>query len=135
MVKLVSHFNLLYKKMINENKQIEIYDLIGDREWIEVMHEIEGGFPLDIVLLDDDTVFGLIYAKYFSDCYRREFINPDLRNLVIKILTDSVELNDLNIDLIDVYGSIFTTDLNDTCLLYTSPSPRDKRQSRMPSSA
>ena len=26
-------------------------------------------------------------------------------------------------------------DLNKTCLLYTSPSPRDKRQSRMPSSA
>ena len=25
--------------------------------------------------------------------------------------------------------------LNETCLLYTSPSPRDKRQSRMPSSA
>ena len=25
--------------------------------------------------------------------------------------------------------------LNNTCLLYTSPSPRDKRQSRMPSSA
>ena len=28
-----------------------------------------------------------------------------------------------------------TTDLADACLLYTSPSPRDKRQSRMPSSA
>ena len=25
--------------------------------------------------------------------------------------------------------------LEETCLLYTSPSPRDKRQSRMPSSA
>ena len=25
--------------------------------------------------------------------------------------------------------------LNSSCLLYTSPSPRDKRQSRMPSSA
>ena len=25
--------------------------------------------------------------------------------------------------------------IDDTCLLYTSPSPRDKRQSRMPSSA
>ena len=25
--------------------------------------------------------------------------------------------------------------LDDNCLLYTSPSPRDKRQSRMPSSA
>ena len=28
-----------------------------------------------------------------------------------------------------------TKDLNSDCLLYTSPSPRDKRQSRMPSSA
>ena len=27
------------------------------------------------------------------------------------------------------------SDSADTCLLYTSPSPRDKRQSRMPSSA
>ena len=26
-------------------------------------------------------------------------------------------------------------DLSEICLLYTSPSPRDKRQSRMPSSA
>ena len=26
-------------------------------------------------------------------------------------------------------------DYKETCLLYTSPSPRDKRQSRMPSSA
>ena len=26
-------------------------------------------------------------------------------------------------------------DLNDTCLLYTSPSPRDPKTSRMPSSA
>ena len=29
----------------------------------------------------------------------------------------------------DMYGAVIT------CLLYTSPSPRDKRQSRMPSSA
>ena len=30
---------------------------------------------------------------------------------------------------------INSEDLSDFCLLYTSPSPRDKRQSRMPSSA
>ena len=30
---------------------------------------------------------------------------------------------------------IISTDNIDSCLLYTSPSPRDKRQSRMPSSA
>ena len=41
----------------------------------------------------------------------------------------------------DTYQAIFEvligseTMLNITCLLYTSPSPRDKRQSRMPSSA
>ena len=29
----------------------------------------------------------------------------------------------------------FTEELNESCLLYTSPSPRDKRQARMPSSA
>ena len=30
---------------------------------------------------------------------------------------------------------IFTKALDDTCLLYTSPSPRDRQKSRMPSSA
>ena len=33
------------------------------------------------------------------------------------------------------YGDPESFDLLKTCLLYTSPSPRDKRQSRMPSSA
>ena len=31
--------------------------------------------------------------------------------------------------------AMYINDLIDFCLLYTSPSPRDKRQSRMPSSA
>ena len=34
----------------------------------------------------------------------------------------------------DLVDSVVMTDIVD-CLLYTSPSPRDKRQSRMPSSA
>ena len=33
------------------------------------------------------------------------------------------------------YGGPTATQDSETCLLYTSPSPRDKRQSRMPSSA
>ena len=32
-------------------------------------------------------------------------------------------------------AQIVSADLSSICLLYTSPSPRDKRQSRMPSSA
>ena len=36
----------------------------------------------------------------------------------------------------NLFRNAFSKGLNDiTCLLYTSPSPRDKRQSRMPSSA
>ena len=31
--------------------------------------------------------------------------------------------------------NVYTTQSDDTCLLYTSPSPRDMRRSRMPSSA
>ena len=33
------------------------------------------------------------------------------------------------------YAGIEPHDVHEGCLLYTSPSPRDKRQSRMPSSA
>ena len=33
------------------------------------------------------------------------------------------------------FGNIYTRIMNPTCLLYTSPSPRDAHESRMPSSA
>ena len=36
---------------------------------------------------------------------------------------------------LEVGGVLEIISYNDDCLLYTSPSPRDKRQSRMPSSA
>ena len=37
----------------------------------------------------------------------------------------------------DVYGAVYgtLTVIHDYCLLYTSPSPRDRTRSRMPSSA
>ena len=38
-------------------------------------------------------------------------------------------------DTIDATGLIVLPGCMDTCLLYTSPSPRDVRSSRMPSSA
>ena len=42
--------------------------------------------------------------------------------------SDQIEFIEINLKLSEVYENI-------TCLLYTSPSPRDTRQSRMPSSA
>ena len=44
----------------------------------------------------------------------------------------------ISIGLAAFFGYLFEGDVSAyyaTCLLYTSPSPRDKRQSRMPSSA
>ena len=40
-----------------------------------------------------------------------------------------------DVDKTDEYWEIYTTRLANICLLYTSPSPRDAHESRMPSSA
>ena len=57
--------------------------------------------------------------------------DTDNDNIIDCLDTDSD--NDGCPDAIEAAGSFTATDL--TCLLYTSPSPRDQRGSRMPSSA
>ena len=73
----------------------------------------------------------------------------DMLSQVIKSLISNVNLNKDDIEDVIVgcafpegeqgfnIGKVvtFMCDLPRSCLLYTSPSPRDKRQSRMPSSA
>ena len=53
-------------------------------------------------------------------------------NIKVKNLSGGISI--ITIDEPKTYNSLSFKNLND-CLLYTSPSPRDKRQSRMPSSA
>ena len=53
-------------------------------------------------------------------------------------LTDSWKATEICLDFSMLYGYAETTDLwgrHYGCLLYTSPSPRDVEESRMPSSA
>ena len=50
-----------------------------------------------------------------------------------KIVLDEFVLSDILFD--SIPAGMHWTELPEYCLLYTSPSPRDKRQSRMPSSA
>ena len=57
----------------------------------------------------------------------------DIIGAVLKTLVN--RLRDFLLDKIRKGISDLITSLLPTCLLYTSPSPRDKRQSRMPSSA
>ena len=55
-----------------------------------------------------------------------------------KLLSNEDEQVSIEADEIIVTSSYIDTnlsDLDDPCLLYTSPSPRDRQKSRMPSSA
>ena len=65
---------------------------------------------------------------------------------IIYILADDLGISELgcygqqlietpNIDRLSQEGMTFSNHYSGTCLLYTSPSPRDRQKSRMPSSA
>ena len=56
-----------------------------------------------------------------------------LENLLKQRVEMEQQLESLRATYLKVLGAIDA--LSQICLLYTSPSPRDKRQSRMPSSA
>ena len=72
-------------------------------------------------------LFALVSASGATNQIRQMvYKNP---NLIGKTITVTVPASDQIDQLLKGYIK------RDTCLLYTSPSPRDKRQSRMPSSA
>ena len=60
---------------------------------------------------------------------------PNWTNNVIEITGDIDDVNKLMNDITTNDDNEITYELTKTCLLYTSPSPRDVEESRMPSSA
>ena len=92
--------------------------------------------------------FNKVLKFWFNECKPQQWfvkdkkfdliINKRFYNLVCEALENKLDDWTVNQD-----GSIalillldqFTRNIFRGCLLYTSPSPRDKRQSRMPSSA
>ena len=98
-------------------------------------------FCHDNCLLDNPSRIAL--ARDFPDIKSGGSIPPssiDLKGSIKKLISDleSQEMKDileekLNVDLSN--SEIVTTLRGYSCLLYTSPSPRDRQKSRMPSSA
>ena len=77
---------------------------------------------------------------YWGNCNTVELVHPDtFKRMVLGVPVNAVQRdafkamkneNDKIVRFIKSYVKTYSI-----CLLYTSPSPRDKRQSRMPSSA
>ena len=97
-----------------------------------------------------------LYGKFYNEDDNLDFPKHRFKKFIKDIVTGTIERNDLILDELNTklgddfvfenLDKVFQTILKAatyefmykpqlSCLLYTSPSPRDKRQSRMPSSA
>ena len=97
-------------------------------DMLETMYDAPGiglaaiqiGEPLNVIVMD--------LARDGEKPQPKFFVNPE----ILESVEETQPYNEGCLSIPEVYEDI---DRPERCLLYTSPSPRDKRQSRMPSSA
>ena len=96
------------------NKKILVIDL-------DPQGNATTGLGLSNVDNSSDTIYGVLNGtREINEIIKKtQFENLD-------IITSNVDLSGLEVE---------TADDSNSCLLYTSPSPRDRTRSRMPSSA
>ena len=87
-------------------------------------------FPAILALEDGSVFYGKGFGKEKFDVGELVF-NTSMSGYQ-EIITDPSYKKQI---ITFTHPHIGNTGINNDCLLYTSPSPRDKRQSRMPSSA
>ena len=121
--------------IIKENKNLKNENIV------KVITEnalIENNFPKSISFLRKSEKINNIYHHIGVYCYSKDslekFVQLSQSKNEIENSLEQLRALDNNID-INVSLAKSSPIGVDTCLLYTSPSPRDKRQSRMPSSA
>ena len=96
-------------------------------------------------LIKNEEVFEKLRLRYkkmqrdFPESNQRQALFPDNSTMILNPIGTApgfyVEHNNTIIFSLPGVPSELKAMAKETCLLYTSPSPRDKRQSRMPSSA
>ena len=88
--------------------------------------------------MDDEVLFvGTAEAEH-TEMYLKAIWHIREKGDEVKISTIAKRLNVRQPSVVQMLKKLSERELvtyNKACLLYTSPSPRDKRQSRMPSSA
>ena len=102
-----------------------------------------GVWKMDIAFLSANEIASRIRSKEFScreilEHYleRIDRFNPELNAIVVDLREEGLETADRLDELVqrgEFLGPLHGVPM--TCLLYTSPSPRDLSTSRMPSSA
>ena len=109
-------FNLIHKSFANKAESDLVRQLILDRDLL-----------INLIFESSDTILGNVVVSKIT-------MEPDIGLFCGGIAPLSVlpEYQSSGIGTKLVKAAIKNSE---NCLLYTSPSPRDKRQSRMPSSA
>ena len=98
-------------------------------------------YNFGMLTTDSKTTNPAVVFTYLKDCVYKPIKRNDFRGFKKTTFTD-INNNIIKIDeCLKIFNTTFLFDskLNErfsrTCLLYTSPSPRDRQKSRMPSSA
>ena len=114
------------------HKQIILFLIItgGLIFFMGVRFVIVGAWPILIFGIVEFFILVLCTYLYFNFAKKKERIILNQEELKIQKLNNQEIEDDQSYNL--HWSSLKN---NKDCLLYTSPSPRDKRQSRMPSSA
>ena len=98
--------------------------LVRNKDFIEITIDLP---TKEKYILRDSMIE--IYDYEFNQSQIIE-INDD-NSFLFDFLTNGIDTDEIN----NMNENSFTVLKNDNCLLYTSPSPRDRTRSRMPSSA
>ena len=97
---------------------------------------IDPGLSGAIAILENSKVLKIFDMPVMSEGKKnkRQLNSALLVNLLRENISDNEEIS-VVVEQVNAMPGQGVTSMFNFCLLYTSPSPRDKRQSRMPSSA
>ena len=143
---LSTAFNFIREKVEDGGQTIIVYPLINESEKQDLSAAVESYEYLRDNIFPDLTV-GLMHGKLEDENKNLEMKNFMKGEIDILVSTTVVEVGidnpNVNVMLINNSERFGLSQLHQlrgrvgrgTCLLYTSPSPRDRQKSRMPSSA
>jgi len=123
----------------NVNSIVAIRDAV-EAEIDRQIRQVEAGGQIEAWTLDWDDNAGVLrkMRSKETEADYRYFREPDLLPIRIEdVFRETIlsELPELPLDRRSRFVEQYELPVYDACLLYTSPSPRDQRGSRMPSSA